>query len=71
MVYLAPEAISGVFLMSKKHELRLQHVGVKLTSQENEALRCAAFRKRTTKSSLLRSLFLRYLGETKTQDNAQ
>ncbi len=41
---------------------RTEHVGVKLTPAENEALREAAFRERTTKSSLLRRLFVeRYL----------
>jgi len=35
-------------------------VGVKLTLAENEALREAAFKERTTKSSLLRRLFLEY-----------
>ena len=55
--------------MNKDH--RTEHVGVKLTPAENEALRQAAFKERTTKSSLLRSLFLRYLGETKTEDSAQ
>jgi len=57
--------------MSKKDELRLQHVGVKLTSQENEVLREVAFKERTTKSSLLRSLFLRYLREMESEDESQ
>lgn len=37
---------------------RTEHVGVKLTPAENEALRQAAFKERTAKSSLLRRLFL-------------
>lgn len=40
---------------------RTEHVGVKLTPAEKEALREVAFKERTTKSSLLRSLFLSYL----------
>jgi len=57
--------------MSKKDRLRLQHVGVKLTSQENEALREAAFKQRTTKSSLLRSLFLHYLRKMEGEDESR
>lgn len=40
---------------------RTSVVGVKLTASEAEALREAAFKERTSKSSLLRLLFLRYL----------
>lgn len=44
------------------NEKRAQHVGVKMTRSEAEALRRAAFEERTTKSSLLRRLFVeRYL----------
>ena len=39
-------------------ERRVAHVGVKLTRKEAEALRRAAFEERTTKSSLLRRLFV-------------
>jgi hypothetical protein len=70
MVYLTPETTSGVLIMAKKGGLRVQHVGVKLTSQENEALREAAFRERTTKSSLLRSLFLRYLRKQESESRS-
>jgi len=35
-----------------------EHVGVKLTPAENEALRQAVFKERTAKSSLLRRLFV-------------
>lgn len=43
-------------------EQRVAHVGVKMTPSEAEALRRAAFEERTTKSSLLRRLFVeRYL----------
>jgi len=42
--------------MNREH--RTEHVGVKLTAAENEALREAAFKERTTKSSLLRRLFV-------------
>jgi len=55
--------------MSEKQ--RIKHVGVKLTPAENEALREAAFKERTTKSSLLRSLFLRYLRKTESEDESQ
>lgn len=44
--------------MNAKH--RTEHVGVKLTAAENEALRQAAFKERTTKSSLLRRLFIQH-----------
>jgi len=40
---------------------RIQHVGVKMTPCEAEALRVAAFEERTSKSSLMRRLFLEYL----------
>jgi len=55
--------------MNEKH--RTEHVGVKLTPAENEALREAAFKERTTKSSLLRSLFLRYLRKLEGEDESQ
>jgi hypothetical protein len=46
-------------------EKRTVHIGVKLTQSEAEALRRAAFEERTTKSSLLRRLFVeRYLKAT-------
>jgi len=46
-------------------ERRVAHVGVKLTRKEAEALRRAAFEGRTTRSSLLRRLFVeRYLNRT-------
>lgn len=50
---------------------RTEHVGVKLTPAENEALREAAFKARTSKSSLLRSLFLSYLQKKKREDESQ
>lgn len=44
------------------NEKRAQHVGVKMTRSEAESLRRVAFEERTTKSSLLRRLFVeRYL----------
>jgi len=46
-------------------------VGVKMTPSEAEALRRAAFKERTTKSSLLRSLFLRYVREMESEDESQ
>jgi len=51
-------------------EQRDAHIGVKMTPSEAEALRRAAFEERTTKSSLLRRLFVeRYLnrGDRKQQ----
>ena len=51
-------------------EHRDAHIGVKLTASEAEALRRVAFEERTTKSSLLRRLFVeRYLnrGDRKQQ----
>jgi len=57
------------FIMSEKQ--RIKHVGVKLTPAENEALREVAFKERTTKSSLLRSLFLRYLHKMETEDDSR
>jgi hypothetical protein len=43
-------------------EKRIAYVGVKLTESEAETLRRVAFKQRTTKSSLLRRLFVeRYL----------
>ena len=43
-------------------ERRVAHVGVKMTKKEAELLRRAAFEERTTRSSLLRRLFVeRYL----------
>jgi len=50
---------------------RTEHVGVRLTPAENEALREAAFKERTTKSSLLRSLFLSYLQKKEREDESQ
>jgi len=41
---------------------RTDFVGVRVTTEENEALRQVAFKEKTTKSSLLRQLFVdRYL----------
>lgn len=51
-------------------EQRVAHIGVKMTPSEAEALRRVAFEERTTKSSLLRRLFVeRYLnrGDRKQQ----
>jgi len=50
---------------------RTEHVGVKLTPAEKEALREVAFKERTTKSSLLRSLFLSYLHKKEHEDESQ
>ena len=50
---------------------RTSVVGVKMTPPEAEALRKAAFKERTTKSSLLRSLFLRYLRKTESEDESK
>lgn len=45
-------------------EQRVAHIGVKMTPSEAEALRRVAFEERTTKSSLLRRLFIeRYLSQ--------
>lgn len=50
------------FLEDTMGEKRISVVGVKMTPSEAEALREVAFRERTTKSSLLRRLFIeRYL----------
>jgi len=58
------------FIMNAKH--RTEHVGVKLTAAENEALRKAAFKERTTKSSLLRRLFIeRYLKREDQREQTQ
>lgn len=50
---------------------RTSVVGVKMTPCEAEALREAAFKDRTTKSSLLRSLFLHYLRKMEGEDESQ
>jgi len=53
-------------------ERRIKHTGVKLTPAENEALRQAAFKERTTKSSLLRRLFIEhYLKRSEQKEQAE
>ncbi len=53
-------------------EKRSAYIGVKLTRSEAEALRRAAFEQRTTKSSLLRRLFVeRYLRAEDQREQAQ
>lgn len=52
-------------------EQRVAHIGVKMTPSEAEALREVAFKERTSKSSLLRSLFLRYLRKMESQGESQ
>lgn len=52
-------------------EQRVAHLGVKMTPSEAELLREAAFKERTTKSSLLRSLFLSYLRKKEREDESQ
>lgn len=42
-------------------EHRVAHIAVKMTRTEAEALRRVAFEERTTKSSLLRRLFVEHL----------